>query len=322
MREFSRSTRSAPLYKIVLRERKWTMSTLPEQPALKILLADDGSEHARAAVSLLGHLPLPPKSTVTALRVFTPLQISEHAAMQKALDQTQASLLTRGIQSVTELLLGYPAEKLSEYADQHRPDLIVMGAKGLRATLSILLGGVAQQMVEYAQWPVLIVRAPYHGLRRLLLVTDGSSYSQQAVDALGKIPLPSGIDVRVMHVMSPPPHAIFLVDSSRPGIGKPPLLQDEKIAATQAFEESEGQALLARTLETLQAFGLRATGVLKRGDAATEIIQYAHDQQIDLIVAGSRGLSRVTGWLMGSVSRKLVHYAGCSVMIVKGASER
>jgi nucleotide-binding universal stress UspA family protein len=299
-----------------------TMSTLPEQPALKILLADDGSEHARAAVSLLGDLPLPPKSTITALRVFTPLQISEHAAMQKALDQTQARLLTRGIQTSTELLLGYPAEKVIEYADQYHPDLIVMGAKGLRATLGILVGGVAQQVVEYSQWPVLIVRAPYHGLRRLLLVTDGSSYSQRAVDVLGQFPLPSGIDIRVMHVMSPPPHAVFLADSSRLGIGTPPLLQDERIAAAQAIEERESQDLLARTLGALQAFGLQATSVLKRGDAATEIIHYAQDQQIDLIVAGSRGLSQVKGWLVGSVSRKLVHYAGCSVMIVKGAGEK
>jgi nucleotide-binding universal stress UspA family protein len=54
-----------------------------------------------------------------------------------------------------------------------------------------------------------------------------------------------------------------------------------------------------------------------RGDAATEIIQFARQHEIDLIVSGSRGLSPVTSWLLGSVSRKLVHYASCSVLIVK-----
>ena len=39
---------------------------------LNILLADDGSQHAQAAVELLGELLLPPKSRVTDLRVFTP----------------------------------------------------------------------------------------------------------------------------------------------------------------------------------------------------------------------------------------------------------
>jgi len=52
--------------------------------------------------------------------------------------------------------------------------------------------------------------------------------------------------------------------------------------------------------------------------AVTEIIQYAKENQVDLIVAGSRGLTSMQSWLLGSVSRKLVHYAGCSVLIVKG----
>ena len=64
----------------------------------------------------------------------------------------------------TGLLYGHPAQALAEFAGEHEPDLIVMGAKGLRATLGILLGGVAQQMVEYSRWPVLVVRLPYQGL--------------------------------------------------------------------------------------------------------------------------------------------------------------
>lgn len=298
------------------------MSASPERSPMKILLADDGSEHARAAVALLADLPLPAKSQITVLRVFTPLQISEHTNLQKALDQTQATFVSKGILTNTELLLGYPAEKLIEYADQFQPDLILMGAKGLRATLGILLGGVVQQVVEYAQWPVLVVRAPYNGLRRLLLVTDGSSSSQRAVTALGKFPLPAGVDVRILHVMSPLPHGVFLAASSQPGIGVslPPI--DDQIEAAQAEEEHNSQILLAQAVETLQSYGFQPTTLLLRGDAATEIIKYVHDQQIDLIVAGSRGLSRVTGWLMGSVSRKLVHYSGCSIMIMKGAVKR
>ncbi len=57
-----------------------------------------------------------------------------------------------------------------------------------------------------------------------------------------------------------------------------------------------------------------------RGDAAKEIIEYAKDNNINLIVSGSRGLSQFKGWLLGSVSRKLVHYSECSVLIVKSAS--
>jgi nucleotide-binding universal stress UspA family protein len=46
-------------------------------------------------------------------------------------------------------------------------------------------------------------------------------------------------------------------------------------------------------------------------------MEYVDRENVHLIVAGSRGLSSFQGWLMGSVSRKLVHYSNCSVLIVK-----
>jgi len=92
----------------------------------------------------------------------------------------------------------------------------------------------------------------------------------------------------------------------------------ERAAAERARqEELAGQALLARFKAHLQAAGIPATHVLRRGDAATEIIEHARSTHVDLIVAGSRGLSPMKAWLLGSVSRKLVHYAGCSVLVVK-----
>jgi nucleotide-binding universal stress UspA family protein len=96
----------------------------------------------------------------------------------------------------------------------------------------------------------------------------------------------------------------------------------EEAAKQQAeSEKSEGEALLAMSEQNLDSAGLEVNTVLARGDAATEIITYVNQNKIDLVVVGSRGLSQVGGWLLGSVSRKLVHYAGCSVMIVKGMPE-
>jgi len=70
--------------------------------------------------------------------------------------------------------------------------------------------------------------------------------------------------------------------------------------------------------EILATSQLKLKTVLKGGDAGTEIIEYVKKNKIDLIVAASRGLSRVRSWLLGSVSRKLVHYSGCSVLTVRG----
>lgn len=287
---------------------------------LNILFADDGSQHSLAAIGLLGDLPLPAESCVTVLAVLNPREASNHHVLENALKQTKSHLEERGINAQTELLLGYPAEVISEFADQNRPDLIILGAKGLRATLGILLGGVAQQVIEYANWPVLVVRAPYPGLQKILFVTDGSENSQEALDYFSNFPIPQKTKTFVMHVLPPAPSPELITQTWPLGPEMPYPIPSQLQAETQVWlgeEEQNGKELLKNTLQILKARGIEANSVLARGDAATEIIEYVKENGIDLIVAGSRGLSRMRSWLLGSVSRKLVHYAGCSVLVVK-----
>lgn len=285
---------------------------------LNILMADDSSEHARSVVELIRDLSLPPKTRVMVLRVFSPGQISGIPEFERSLERTRQHLLYAGVKVETELILGSPAEKIIEMAHAKKSDLIVLGAKGLRATLGILLGGVAQQVVEYAHGPVLIVRAPYEGLRRILLVTDGSVPSQQAVRYLGKFPLPENVDVQVMHVI-PPPQPLLTMEPHLGGwqtIYLPPPAEAD--SGLQKEQERKGQALLKRTCDLLQRHGISSTPILKQGDAATEIIEYAKSNEVDLIVAGSYGMGQFKSWLVGSVSRKLIHYSNCSVLVVRG----
>jgi nucleotide-binding universal stress UspA family protein len=147
-------------------------------------------------------------------------------------------------------------------------------------------------------------------------VTDGSASSRQALHFLGRLPLPVGTRLWAMHVLPPPPIPMMIVETS---MGNVPIAFQEsgEAAALKAKEEKEGQALVDSTLEALQAMGKPASGILKRGDAATEIMAVVKEQNIDLLITGSRGLSPISSWLMGSVSRKLVHYSGCSVLVVR-----
>ncbi len=280
----------------------------------RILLADDGSDHARAAVTLLGDLPLPSDCQITVLRVFGSQQASELGLLEAAVAQTAALLRDKGLNVATELLLGSPAEVIAEYAETHKVDLIVLGAKGLRATLGILLGGVAQQVVEYVACPVLVVRTPYSGLRRILLASDGSSHSQYAAEYLGRFPLPPEVEVRIMHVLNPPPFPVLAPPVQAAGM---PLIIPEEVMAMRAEEERQAARMLEGLVSGLQERGLRAEPILKRGDAATELIAYIKAEKIDLTVVGSRGLGQARSWLMGSLSRKLVHYSGGSVLVVR-----
>ena len=307
------------------------MSNEHFHPPMNILLAYDGSEHSQAALSLLNDLCSDKvrrtKTKVTLLTVITPRQTADHDYLRESLDKAETYLDELCFQVTSELILGYPAEKIMEFASAGKPDLIIVGAKGLRATLRILLGGVAQQTVEYACCPVLVVRAPYEEIRRILVVTDGSQYSDRAINYLSDFPLPTGAEVRIMHVLPPLPikPVVGSIGDTWPlGPEMLPHTWSETTAEQtkwQEEEEQQGKKLLDDVLDILNALGIKAISILKRGDAATEILEYVDSEDIDLVVAGSRGLGQVQGWLLGSVSRKLVHYASCSLLIVKNGSE-
>lgn len=293
------------------------MQTPKNGKSLKILVGYDGSSHAKAAIKLICDLPLSTGSLVFLLGVFTPRQTSDHELLRASIAEAGNCIQERGLAHQYETILGHPAEKLIEYAEKFQPDLLVVGAKGLRATLGILLGGIAQQIVEYANAPVLVVREPYHPIKRVLLVTDGSPFSQCAIDYTCEMPLPQEIDLRVLHVLPPliQPEVIAQAWPATPGTALPPDLPT--LETWRLEEEEQGQNLLKNAQKTLLAAGMECVTVMRRGDAATEIQEYCRQFEPNLIIAGSRGLSQVRSWLLGSVSRKLIHYSNTSVLIVK-----
>jgi len=308
-------------------ERINKIMPLASTAKLDTLLAYDGSMHAQAAVDLLHDLPLTVESSITALTVLPTQHITGHENLKIKLERIRSSLSHRGANVDIDMKAGNPAATINDLAREIQTDLIVIGAQGLRATLGILLGGVAQQVVEYSCCPVLVVRAPYHGIRKILLIMDGSIYSQRALEYLSP---PSGIDrpriplnpdshVTVMHVLPPPVTAEIVARSWTVGPEAifPMPAQTLDFEALEQRESEQGERLLKQALDNLAQGGIQADKIMPRGDAATEILAYIKEQGIDLVIAGSRGLSQVTGWLLGSVSRKIVHYADCSVLIVK-----
>lgn len=290
-----------------------------------ILLADDGSAHSRAAAQLLCDLPLADDSQIKVLRVFTPSDTANVWLLEKALKKTEKALCEGGRTVESEIILGHPAEMIVKTAEDDNANMIVIGAKGLRATLGILLGGVVQQVAEHAKRPVLVVRAPYKSIKRILLVTDGSEESMKMLNCMGDFPLPKDAEFDILHVAPPIPSEQEIVQYWPSGIDisftVPVDEIRQQIQERAEREEIFGKKILNEASATLSKKGIQAQIVFLRGDAATEIIEYAKERGTDLIVSGGRGLGPVRGWILGSVSRKLLHYAPCSVMVVKSKEE-
>jgi nucleotide-binding universal stress UspA family protein len=279
---------------------------------LNILLADDGSLNARPAAQLLADLPHDRECLITALRVFTPIEGAEYSTVEAEAEKTKNLLKSRHLHFRSELVLGYPSDKIIEYAGEHNPDLIVMGAKGA-GLLGGLLGSVAANVVHSGRWPVLIVRQPYRGLKRVLLVTDGSPASQYTCGFLGSFALPADASVEVLHVL-PPIRTEYIVEPY--GVSMITISPEDE-ARIRRDEETSGKMLLDSVRELLAEHGVSASTILLSGDPLTEIVKHAREQECDLIVCGSRGAGNLTGWLLGSVSRELVQRAPCSVLVVR-----
>ena len=86
-----------------------------------------------------------------------------------------------------------------------------------------------------------------------------------------------------------------------------PMGQFEKMAR-------ERLELVASPEETKQ---LRPEYAMRIGVPADEIVRFASDRDIDLIVMGTHGRSGVTHMLMGSVAEKVVREAPCPVLMVR-----
>ncbi len=72
----------------------------------------------------------------------------------------------------------------------------------------------------------------------------------------------------------------------------------------------------AETLHQAANESVEINTIIKEGDPADQILRYAKDHAIDVIVIGSRGLDGVKGLMLGSVSHKVSQLSDCPVLIV------
>ncbi len=145
---------------------------------------------------------------------------------------------------------------------------------------------------------------------KILLAVDGSEGAQKAAafvrDLASQL---QGVAVTILHVVRPLDYRYVTVETGGPAWEK--VMQELEASARQKARE-----LLAETEQTFPA-GVDTTVLVSVGEAAAEIVNVAKEIGADLIVVGSRGLGRVQGLLMGSVSDRVVHLAHCPVLVVR-----
>jgi nucleotide-binding universal stress UspA family protein len=296
---------------------------------MRVLFATDGSETSMVAAELVRNTSWPAGTSVDVIRVVQSSRIEFVAGpwpnvevpprpdvdaqiiqdAEDALVTTVESLRARGLRVSHAVLRGRPADAILEWIGRHRPDLVVVGSRGMSPFQRTLLGSVSSELVDASPVPVLVARRPF--LDRVVLATDGSEPAAEAVDTVRRWPFLKTAEMRALTVV-PAPAPWWPGDL---GLGAMEPRAFELDASERAIAEHEG--IVAQTAARLRAEGFRATPEVLSGPPAASIVRFATDWGADLVILGSHGRTGLSRLLLGSVARNVLHHATCSVLIVR-----
>jgi len=292
-----------------------------------IVLALDGSEPATRARDLVAGIAWPPGTTIRVVAALEPgaelaalpwpgidtgnLETLEQAArsdIEPMLRAAAAQIAARGNSVDWELVRGRPADVLVEEARRTQADLVILGSRGHGRLESLMLGSVPAEVVDHAPCPVLVVRGTT--LTRVVFAQDGSDSATAAGNTVFAWPIFKGVPVEVLSVVS-------LSGPLASGVA-PTMVATamETYAESLAALESESKRLADETAERFRNAGIPATAKVREGETAAEILDEAREIGADLIVLGSRGVGGWSQLLLGSVARRVLVHAPCSVLIV------
>jgi nucleotide-binding universal stress UspA family protein len=137
-------------------------------------------------------------------------------------------------------------------------------------------------------------------IKKILVAFDGSESARRAFGMALEIAEPIGAEIIVASVARPPEPATMVETTA--------MIETATEHFEQQFSELRSQA---------QARGLTARTKVVVGHPAEQIIHAAAEEEADMIVMGHRGKSMIQRWLLGSVSKRVISYAPCSVLIVR-----
>lgn len=146
-------------------------------------------------------------------------------------------------------------------------------------------------------------------IKNVMAAVDGSGHAERALALAADMAVKYGAALHLAHVVARPVVSEELKEfASIEHVDNP-----AEIALAQIGESILGAARASATVKGVRDVRTRVL----TGDLAEELLRYARDHGVDLIAMGRRGLGRVGGLLVGSVSSKVSSLAECAVVTVK-----
>lgn len=212
---------------------------------------------------------------------------------------------TEGLRASVHVEHGKPKNVIFHVATKQHCDLIVTGIAGNEPLGQSFLGSTVTALTRSAKVPVLVVKKRVlETNERVVVASDLSEVSRPALDLALSLFDPR--DLTLFHAFDVP-FRNWTEDKKT----------YEQALRDVAFEECE------RFLAAVAGANVAAkiAVVAQRGDPAILVADYAADQDVDLVIAGTHGRTGVMNVVLGSVASNLLDEVPCDIMIVpsKGA---
>jgi len=178
---------------------------------------------------------------------------------------------------------GTLVETLEELADETR--MLVMGKRGETAHQDRdHLGSSLERVVRGLHRPILMVPEAFKRPEKVMIAFDGSKTTRKGVEMLARSPLFQGIPVHVVIV---------------------------------GAETGDHRSQLDWALATLREAGHEAEGAIRAGEVEATLHAYQEEHDIDLLVMGAYGHSRIRHLLVGSTTSEMLRKTHIPVLLLR-----
>lgn len=139
---------------------------------------------------------------------------------------------------------------------------------------------------------------------KILVPLDGSALAERAIPHAEEIAKGTGAELILIQVIGIP-----LADAPEAGPAEEEKAFQAEVDSARAYLESIGVRL--------RPAGMKVRSVVARGDADSEILGFAHRENVDILVMSTHGRSGISKLLMGSVAQKVMLTTKRPVLLVK-----
>jgi nucleotide-binding universal stress UspA family protein len=296
---------------------------------MKVLLATDGSPSAGVATALVAGLHWPAGTTIRIITTLDTVRLAGPWAtmtsyglsdleselldeLQAVLDDAASAVEPLGVTVERQILLGRPSASIVDQASTWGADLIILGSRGHGPLRTMLLGSVSAEVVDGAPCPVLVARSA--SVRRILIAHDGSYLARAAEDLVAGMTPFITQPVEIVSVVRTHQPSVDAIAPSAMGRAV------DQYGAAVAESQRHHEDIARDAAERLVRLGREATWALRSGDPAHALIEEAEAKGVDLIAMGTHGRTGLDRMVMGSVARKVLTHAHCSVLIVRAGT--